>query len=139
MTVDCSYPKACRLRKRAEYLQIGSQATGKMFFGGFMALVRPNNGSITRFGVTVTRKIGSAVIRNRLKRQAREFFRLGRSRWPNGLDILFIATKQAKDLWPPEPRQVARLEKFFQKNASLLSQTVKVAPPLEEVRPLNAL
>lgn len=46
-------------------------------------------------GVTVTRKVGSAVVRNRLKRRVREFFRHNAHNWPQGLDLVFIARHSA--------------------------------------------
>jgi ribonuclease P protein component len=49
----------------------------------------------TRLGITVTRKIGNAVARNRIKRLVREVFRQNRQRLPSGLDLVFVAKQQA--------------------------------------------
>lgn len=40
-----------------------------------MLLARPNEGAGLRFGITVTKKIGNAVVRNRMKRRFRELAR----------------------------------------------------------------
>ena len=42
---------------------------------GFVLLARPNGGEGMRFGITVTKKIGNAVVRNRMKRRFRELLR----------------------------------------------------------------
>jgi len=42
---------------------------------GFVLLTRPNGGVGVRYGVTVTKKIGNAVVRNRMKRRFRELLR----------------------------------------------------------------
>ena len=42
---------------------------------GFVLLAHPNGGLGTRYGVTVTKKIGNAVVRNRMKRRFRELAR----------------------------------------------------------------
>ncbi|PRP95691.1 Ribonuclease P protein component [Enhygromyxa salina] len=49
----------------------------------------------TRLGITVTRKVGNAVVRNRIKRLVREVFRQHRARLPPGLDIVWVAKQQA--------------------------------------------
>lgn len=51
--------------------------------------------SPTRLGITVTRKVGNAVVRNRIKRLVREVFRQHRARLPVGLDLVFVAKQQA--------------------------------------------
>jgi len=38
-------------------------------------LARPNDGQGKRFGITVTKRIGNAVVRNRMKRRFRELLR----------------------------------------------------------------
>lgn len=40
--------------------------------------VRPNEVGVPRLGLTASRKLGSAVVRNRLRRRCREIYR----RWP---------------------------------------------------------
>jgi ribonuclease P protein component len=42
---------------------------------GFVLLARPNDGAGLRFGITVTKKIGNAVVRNRMKRRFRALVR----------------------------------------------------------------
>jgi ribonuclease P protein component len=42
---------------------------------GFVLLARPNDGRGKRYGITVTKKIGNAVVRNRMKRRFRELLR----------------------------------------------------------------
>ena len=52
----------------------------------------------TRLGVTVSKRVGGSVIRNRVKRRIREWFRHARERLPGGLDIVVIARRTARDL-----------------------------------------
>lgn len=49
----------------------------------------------TRLGVTVTRKVGKAVKRNRIKRLVREVFRRERHALPAGLDMVWVAKRDA--------------------------------------------
>ncbi|MEO6153498.1 MAG: ribonuclease P protein component [Croceibacterium sp.] len=42
---------------------------------GFVLLAHPNGGFGKRYGVTVTKKIGNAVVRNRMKRRFRDLLR----------------------------------------------------------------
>jgi ribonuclease P protein component len=49
----------------------------------------------SRFGITVSRKTGNAVIRNRVKRRIRELQRLNRDSIVPGKDIVVIATREA--------------------------------------------
>jgi len=42
---------------------------------GFVLLVNPNGADQVRYGITVTKKIGNAVVRNRMKRRFRALLR----------------------------------------------------------------
>ena len=49
----------------------------------------------SRLGITVTRKIGNAAKRNKVKRLAREFFRLNKHHFSRGCDIVIIGKKDS--------------------------------------------
>ena len=61
------------LSKRADFLAANSGLRNAR--AGFVLLTRPNDGQGIRFGITVTKKIGNAVVRNRMKRRFRELLR----------------------------------------------------------------
>jgi ribonuclease P protein component len=61
------------LTKRADFL--AANAGTRNARAGFVLLTRPNGGQGMRFGITVTKKIGNAVVRNRMKRRFRELLR----------------------------------------------------------------
>ncbi len=59
----------------------------------FIVLLRDRkDGGPTRLGITVTRKVGSSVRRNRIKRLAREWFRQ-RAREFGSCDLVLIAKR----------------------------------------------
>ena len=55
-----------------------------------LVFVMPNGQPQTRAGLSVSRKHGSAVIRNRKRRLLREAFRLNQHRLPAGMDLILI-------------------------------------------------
>ena len=57
------------LTKRADFLAANSGIRNAR--AGFVLLTRSNGGQGIRFGITVTKKIGNAVVRNRMKRRYR--------------------------------------------------------------------
>ena len=58
------------MRKRSDFLAANRGLRNAR--PGFVLLTRPNDGQGKRYGVTVTKKVGNAVIRNRMKRRFRE-------------------------------------------------------------------
>src|SRR5438552_5464453 len=55
----------------------------------------PNGLPHLRLGLSVSRKVGPATHRNRLRRLYREAFRLTRHEMPTGLDLILIPRRQA--------------------------------------------
>jgi ribonuclease P protein component len=82
-----------RLRRRREFLAV--QEDGVKVHGRHLWVVaRRMSMSEGRAGFTVTKKVGSAVTRNRIRRQMREWLRT--HGWvPTGLDVVFIARESA--------------------------------------------
>ncbi len=52
---------------------------------------RKNHTGVNRVGVTVSKKLGCAVVRNRVRRRLREIYRLNESRFAPGWDIVVVA------------------------------------------------
>ena len=61
------------IRKRADFLAANRGL--RVAQPGFVLLANPNQGEGKRYGITVTKKIGNAVVRNRIKRRFRELLR----------------------------------------------------------------
>ncbi len=59
---------------------------------GFLVLyARPNRLEMNRIGITVSKKLGHAVVRNRVRRRLREVYRLHEEQFAPGWDIVVVA------------------------------------------------
>ena len=52
----------------------------------------------TRLGITVSTKLGKAVVRNRVRRRLREIWRLNKKEMKAGWDIILVARVRAVDM-----------------------------------------
>jgi len=86
-TTRRTFPKSARLLKRGEFRRVYDE--GQRRSGPLCAVFfRPNGLGETRLGITVPARVGSAVVRNRVKRRLREVFRLQRPLLAPGWDIV---------------------------------------------------
>ena len=58
---------------------------------------RKNHSATNRVGLTVSKKLGCAVVRNRIRRRLREVYRLNESRFTPGWDIVVVARSRCID------------------------------------------
>lgn len=95
------------LRSRAEFLRIQNGAL-RASSAHFVFLVGPSSqgpSASPRLGIVVTRKVGNAVVRNRVKRTARETFRKLPDFVPIGIDLVVIARAKAETLTQSQVEQ----------------------------------
>jgi ribonuclease P protein component len=92
-----SFPKERHLRKSIDFQRV-RQGGRRRHTPSFIVVTLHRSNSLTRLGLTVSRKVGGAVQRNRVKRLIREFFRNHINGLPVGVDISIIAKVGAADL-----------------------------------------
>jgi ribonuclease P protein component len=94
------FPAALRV-KRGEDFDRAYAARRRRDFGAIVVYACPNGLPVTRLGLSVSRKVGGAVARNRVKRLVREAFRTSAAALPPGLDLVVVAR-------PHEPWELPR-------------------------------
>lgn len=112
-----AFGKNVRLRRRSQFLAV--QEKGARINADCLLVVwRRNEGSDTRLGLTVSSKVGPAVVRNRIRRHLREFFRKRQMEFPRGVDVVVIARQSASEAEQPVlHRAFARALAELQKKA----------------------
>ena len=110
---DYSFPAAMRLRSRDDFRRTFDRRC--VVSDGVLRLHCCENGlPHPRLGLSVSRKVGNAVERNRWKRLLREAFRLGRHDLPTGVDMIVV----------PRPEVTPQLVEVSQSLVSLAKQAI---------------
>jgi ribonuclease P protein component len=104
---EWSFGPADRLHRRAEYLRLQKsgaryQTAHFVMYAGTLAEADRSTVVRSRLGMTVSRRIGAAVVRNRTRRRVRECYRLKlRPMFPVGTALIVIARSGAGALKTP--------------------------------------
>ena len=104
------------IRRNFEFLR--AYRKGRFFAGKFIILyVYKNSYRVKRLGITISRKFGKSVRRNRLRRLIKENYRHYENSLKDGFDLVFIARKQ--DIMP-EYKDIGKEMKFLFKKLDVL-------------------
>lgn len=101
------FPKKARLLTSQEFLfakQSKTRVVGKFLILAYRTgepakssdKIR-NEGKDVRLGIVASRSVGNSVVRNRIKRAIREFFRLNREKFPKGDTIVIMRPRVKAD------------------------------------------
>jgi len=95
---EFAFPTGLHLKKPSEFRAVFDRGA-KRHTGAFILFRAANSLDRPRLGVSVSRKIGGAVVRNRVKRLVREAFRTQWRTWElTGTDLVVIAKRGADAL-----------------------------------------
>ena len=89
------FPRTARVRRRREFTQI--QGEGIRVHTDAFTIVVARAPAKARLGLTVSKRVGNAVVRNRVKRLLREIFRRRAQALP-AIDLVIIAKPNAASL-----------------------------------------
>ena len=105
-----------RLRSPRDFQRVraqGRRVSGALLLLGYATRGESDNSGLTRIGFSVSRRVGGAVVRNRVKRRLREVMRRKLARIAPGYDLVITARPGAAD---------ARMETLEQEVAGLLAR-----------------
>ena len=103
---DERFPRSCRLTARRQFVDVYDRGR-KARRSSFLIFGVPNQLGFCRLGLTVTRRAGCAVRRNRIKRRLRDLFRRHHDELPGSLDLVVNAHSRVLETTPD------RLEREF--------------------------
>jgi ribonuclease P protein component len=137
------FPKAKRLRKRREFLPVQEAGSRVSLPSCIMLLAARPDGGPARLGITVTRKFGDAVRRNRAKRLFRQAFRTSPELFPAGVDVVVIpkasvarslSLAQLLGEWRGAARLIAARSDSLRRTVAKRALTTQTAPPKDPTK-----
>ena len=122
-------PKSLRLRSTGQFQKVFA-ARCSASDDTLILFAVPNELTHCRLGLSVSKKIGNAVVRNRWKRLIREAFRKSQSELPDGLDLVVLPQRNV------DVRTVKHLEQSMKNLAAkIVKRTARKTPTVLLTRP----
>ena len=87
------FSKSSRIIKAEDFLKVKTEGVAARTRGLIISCLP---GHRRRLGIVVSRRVGNAVQRNRLKRITREFFRMERKKFPSGDNVVIMSPSVSK-------------------------------------------
>jgi ribonuclease P protein component len=114
-----------RLRLKRDYTRVFEHKC-RAADENLIVYVAPNDRSWSRLGLSVSRKVGKAVRRNRVRRWIREAFRTSRQELPTGVDIVCVAKPvTAQKTFEDVKASLVRLARRAYRQVSILGEQYK--------------
>ena len=92
------FGRADRLLDSREFQRISREGRRVVSAEFVMLIGRSASKSRRRLGISASRRVGNAVVRNRIKRAVREWFRRRRNQMPGEIDLVVIARRKAREM-----------------------------------------
>lgn len=112
-----TFRKHEHLRRPADFRHVFDQRCSAAD-QALIVYARLNNLAHARLGLSVSRKVGPAVLRNRWRRLLREAFRLSKEALPVGLDLVIVPR-------PAPPPPLTTLKKSLVDLAAALARKIQ--------------
>ena len=133
--MDNRFPKSSRLRNTEQFQRVFA-ARCSAADDSLMLFAAPNDLPYCRLGLSVSKKVGNAVIRNQWKRLIREAFRTSQYALPSGFDFVVLPQRNVdvrtiKHLDKSLQNLTAKMMKRLKKPSILLTRAAHQAEPVK--------
>lgn len=92
--MSASFTRCERIRRKSDFERVYDQGKKAVSSSFILYHYIDSTRQYRRLGITVSKKVGNAVTRNRCKRIIREIFRKNKEKFPQGADVVVIVRRE---------------------------------------------